>query len=181
MKVTPLKISGVKLIEPKVFEDERGSFFESFNQKRFNELVESEIKFVQDNQSRSGEGVLRGLHCQRYPYAQGKLVRVLLGEIFDVAVDLRKESKTFGHWLGLALSEENKKQLWVPEGFAHGFLVTSEEAVVSYKVTSYYNKDNELVINYNDEELAIDWPDTKTKQLSEKDSLGLSLDNFRNL
>ena len=181
MKVTPLKISGVKLIEPKVFEDERGSFFESFNQKRFNELVESEIKFVQDNQSRSGEGVLRGLHCQRYPYAQGKLVRVLLGEIFDVAVDLRKESKTFGHWLGLALSEENKKQLWVPEGFAHGFLVTSEEAVVSYKVTNYYNKDNELAINYNDEELAIDWPDTKTKQLSQKDSLGLSLANFRDL
>ena len=124
---------------------------------------------------------MRGLHCQRYPYAQGKLVRVLLGEIFDVAVDLRKESKTFGHWLGLALSEENKKQLWVPEGFAHGFLVTSEEAVVSYKVTNYYNKDNELAINYNDEELAIDWPDTKTKQLSQKDSLGLSLENFRDL
>ena len=105
----------------------------------------------------------------------------MLGEIFDVAVDLRKESKTFGHWLGLALSEENKKQLWVPEGFAHGFLVTSEEAVVSYKVTNYYNKDNELAINYNDEELAIDWPNTKTKQLSQKDSLGLSLANFRNL
>jgi dTDP-4-dehydrorhamnose 3,5-epimerase len=181
MKVTPLKISGVKLIEPKVFEDQRGSFFESFNQKRFNELVDPNINFVQDNQSRSEEGVLRGLHCQRYPYAQGKLVRVLLGEIFDVAVDLRKESKTFGHWLGLALSEENKKQLWVPEGFAHGFLVTSEEAVVSYKVTNYYNKDNELAINYNDEELAIDWPNTKTKQLSQKDSIGLSLANFRNL
>ena len=125
--------------------------------------------------------MLRGLHCQRYPYAQGKLVRVLLGEIFDVAVDLRRESKTFGHWLGVALSEENKKQLWVPEGFAHGFLVTSEEAVVSYKVTNYYNKDNELAINYNDEELAIDWPDTKTKQLSQKDSLGLSLANFKDL
>ena len=121
MKVTPLKIPDVKLIEPNLFEDQRGSFFESFNQKKFNEFVEADISFVQDNQSKSTEGVLRGLHCQRRPYAQGKLVRVLIGEIFDVAVDLRNQSKTFGQWLGLALSEQNNKQLWIPEGFEEGF------------------------------------------------------------
>ena len=181
MKVTSLKIPEVKLIELDLFKDERGSFFESFNQKKFNELVQGGINFVQDNQSKSTEGVLRGLHCQREPYAQAKLIRVLTGEIFDVAVDLRKTSKTFGHWLGEALSEENKKQLWIPEGFAHGFLVISEEAVVSYKVTNYYNRDSEIAINYNDEEIGIDWPNTKTKQLSQKDSLGLSFSEFRDL
>jgi len=181
MKVTALKIPDVKLIEPEVFEDERGYFFESFNQKIFNSLIELDINFVQDNQSRSMKGVLRGLHCQREPYDQGKLVSVLFGEIFDVAVDLRKESETFGRWLGEVLSEENKKQLWIPEGFAHGFMVTSKEAVVSYKVNKYYSKNHEIVINYNDEELGIDWPDTIIKKLSSKDCLGLSLNDFRNL
>ena len=181
MKVTPLKIPDVKLIEPNLFEDQRGSFFESFNQKKFNDFVEADITFVQDNQSKSSEGVLRGLHCQKPPNAQGKLVRVLVGEVFDVAVDLRNKSKTFGQWLGVTISEENKKQLWIPEGFAHGFLVISKEAIVSYKVTNYYNKDSEFVINYNDQELGIDWPNTKTKQLSQKDNLGLSLSEFRNL
>ena len=167
--------------QPEIFEDERGSFFESFNQKIFNNLTKLDINFVQDNQSSSIKGVIRGLHCQRAPYAQGKLVRTLSGEIFDVAVDLRRESKTFGRWLGVALSEQNKKQLWIPEGFAHGFIAISEEAVVAYKVTKYYSKNHEIVIDYNDEELGINWPDTITKQLSRKDYLGLSLNDFRNL
>ena len=122
MKVTSLKISDVKLIEPDVFEDERGFFFESFNQKKFNDAIGKDVIFVQDNHSKSSKGVLRGLHYQKEPFAQGKLVRVIRGEVFDVAVDIRKDSFTYGKWVAEILSEENKRQLWIPEGFAHGFL-----------------------------------------------------------
>ncbi|SUC33589.1 dTDP-4-dehydrorhamnose 3,5-epimerase [Providencia rettgeri] len=121
MKITPTEISDVLIIEPKVFEDERGFFFESFNQKKFDEAVGYHVNFVQDNHSKSVKGVLRGLHYQEEPYAQGKLVRCVVGEVFDVAVDIRKESPTFGKWVGVNLSAENKRQLWIPEGFAHGF------------------------------------------------------------
>ena len=133
MKVTALKIPDVKLIEPEVFEDERGYFFESFNQKKFNELTGLDINFVQDSHSKSVMGTLRGLHYQSPPKAQGKLVRVIQGEVFDVVVDIRKSSPTFGQWVGEILSAYNKKQLWMPEGFAHGFLTLSDTALVYYK------------------------------------------------
>ena len=137
MKVTPLKIPDVKLIEPDVFEDERGFFFESFNQQKFNEAIGQDVTFVQDNHSKSSKGVLRGLHYQEAPFEQGKLVRVIAGEVFDVAVDIRKGSPTYGQWVSEILSAENKKQLWIPEGFAHGFLTISSEAEFIYKTTSY--------------------------------------------
>jgi len=174
MKVTPLKISDVKLIQPDVFEDERGFFYESFNQKKFNDSLNEEIRFVQDNHSKSRKGVLRGLHFQAYPFSQGKLVRVIYGEIFDVAVDLRRESPTFGKWCGKKLSSDNKFQLWIPKGFAHGFQVLSNEAEVIYKVTDFYNPNNEYTLRYDIKEIDIDWP-LKEFVLSDKDSKGLSL------
>ena len=143
MKVTDTKILDVKIIEPTVFEDERGYFYESFNHKKFEEAIGREVSFVQDNHSKSVKGVLRGLHYQLPPHAQGKLVRVVQGEVFDVAVDIRKSSPTFGQWVAEVLSAENKKQLWVPEGFAHGFLTLSETAEVLYKTTDYYASENE--------------------------------------
>jgi len=158
MKVTSLKIPDVKLLEPNVIEGERGCFFESFNQKKFNELVEPNINFVQDNHSISRKGVLRGLHYQKPPFAQGKLIRVILGEVFDVAVDLRKSSSTFGKWVGEIISSNNKEQIWVPEGFAHGFLVLSDVAEVVYKTTAPYSKDHEKVISYNDKRFNVVWP-----------------------
>ena len=148
MKVSPLKIPDVKLIEPDVFEDERGFFFESYNQQKFNKAIGQEIIFVQDNHSRSSQGVLRGLHYQVAPFTQGKLVRVITGEVFDVAVDIRKESPTYGQWVSEILSGDNKKQLWIPEGFAHGFLTISTEAEFVYKTTSFYSKKHEVTINY---------------------------------
>jgi len=170
MKVTPLKIPDVKLIEPEVFEDERGFFFESFNQQKFNEAIGQEVTFVQDNHSKSSQGVLRGLHYQEAPFEQGKLVRVIAGEVFDVAVDIRNESPTYGQWVSEILSAENKKQLWIPEGFAHGFLTISSEAEFIYKTTSYYSKQHEVAIHYLKNSFGIDWPNTKVL-LSKKDSI----------
>jgi dTDP-4-dehydrorhamnose 3,5-epimerase len=170
MKVTSLKIPDVKLIEPSVFIDERGFFYESFNQKKFNESVGKEIYFVQDNHSKSKKGVLRGMHFQKKPYAQGKLIRVIKGQIYDVALDLREESNSYGQWLSEILSAENKKQLWIPEGFAHGFLAISDEVEIVYKTTNYYSRDHEETIFFNDQRFNITWPEDFTFTLSEKDS-----------
>jgi len=169
MKVTDTKIPDVKLIELTVFEDERGFFFESFNQKKFEEAIGRSITFVQDNHSKSIKGVLRGLHYQLPPHAQGKLVRVVQGEVFDVAVDIRKSSPTFGQWIGEILSEENKKQLWIPEGFAHGFLTLSETAEFLYRTTAYYSPTSERSIQWNDPSIQIIWPIPIPPQLSDKD------------
>ncbi len=171
MKVTATTIPDVLLIEPKVFGDDRGFFFESFNQRQWQEHTGLDRVFVQDNHSLSGKGVLRGLHYQ-IRQAQGKLVRVIMGEVFDVAVDLRRASATFGHWVGMVLSAENKKQLWIPEGFGHGFVVLSEAAEFLYRTTDYYAPEYERCIIWNDPELAIDWPLTEAPILSPKDAAG---------
>lgn len=173
MIATPLTIPDVVLLEPRVIGDHRGFFFESFNQKTFNDLIGKEVTFVQDNHSKSSKNVLRGLHYQ-LEQAQGKLVRVIQGEIFDVAVDLRQSSPTFGKWVGEKISAENKKQLWIPEGFAHGFLVLSESAEVLYKTTDYYAPASERIILWNDPFLAVAWMlDDGQPMLSAKDSQGL--------
>ena len=168
MKVTPLSIPDVLLIEPQAFGDERGFFYESFNQNKFDEAMGKKINFVQDNHSKSIKGVLRGLHYQLAPKAQGKLVRVTQGEVFDVAVDLRQSSPTFGQWVGEIISADNKKQLWIPEGFAHGFLTLSDTAEFLYKTTDFYSKDHECAIRWDDETIGIDWP-VKKVSLSSKD------------
>ncbi|EAX7089559.1 dTDP-4-dehydrorhamnose 3,5-epimerase, partial [Salmonella enterica] len=151
-------IPDVLIFEPKVFSDERGFFMESFNQKVFEEAVGRKIEFVQDNHSKSTKGVLRGLHYQVEPYAQGKLVRCIAGEVFDVAVDIRKDSETFGKWVGVNISSENKRQLWIPEGFAHGFLVLSDSADFLYKTSNYYSPIHERGIVWNDPTININWP-----------------------
>lgn len=171
MKVTSFAIPEVVLIEPKVFGDERGFFFESFNQARFEETVGRKINFVQDNHSRSMKNVLRGLHYQ-IQQPQGKLVRVVQGEVFDVAVDLRKSSPTFGRWVGQVLSAENKHQLWIPEGFAHGFVVLSDTAEFLYKTTDYYAPAHERCLLWNDPVLNIQWPPGIVPVLSAKDTQG---------
>lgn len=171
MKALATEIPDVFLIEPQVFGDSRGFFFESYNQRSFSEKIGVEVNFVQDNHSRSGKNVLRGLHYQ-IEQAQGKLVRVVSGEIFDVAVDIRKGSPTFGQWVGYLLSAENKQQLWVPAGFAHGFLVVSEMAEVLYKATDYYAPQHERSILWNDPDLAIAWPLKGEPILSGKDQAG---------
>ncbi|MFN3455405.1 MAG: dTDP-4-dehydrorhamnose 3,5-epimerase [Pseudobdellovibrio sp.] len=172
---TPLR--DCYIIEPQVFGDSRGFFYESFNQKKFNELIGNDkLNFVQDNHSKSSRGVLRGLHYQ-LKNTQGKLVRVVQGEVFDVAVDLRKSSPTFGQWYGLVLSAENKKQLWVPEGFAHGFIVLSETAEFLYKTTDFYAPEHERCIIWNDPTLGIHWSYSGEPQLSEKDKKGANLKN----
>lgn len=171
MKVRPLAIPEVILFEPKVFGDERGFFYESFNQRQFEEAVGKSVTFVQDNHSRSVKNVLRGLHYQ-IQQPQGKLVRVVEGEVFDVAVDLRKRSKTFGHWVGAHLSAENRHQLWLPEGFAHGFVVLSEIAEFLYKTTDFYAPQHERCIRWDDATLKINWPEGINPRLSEKDSKG---------
>ncbi|MDZ4281975.1 MAG: dTDP-4-dehydrorhamnose 3,5-epimerase [Hydrogenophaga sp.] len=174
MKVTPTAIPDVLIIEPKVFGDERGFFFESFNQKAFNEATGLDVNFVQDNHSRSAKGVLRGLHYQ-VQQPQGKLVRVVRGAVFDVAVDICKASPTFGKWVGTELSEDNHRQFWVPAGFAHGFLVLSESADFLYKTTDYYAPQHERCIAWNDPDLGIVWPDAGVKpSLSPKDQAGAS-------
>lgn len=173
MKVTPTAIADVLLIEPNVFGDERGFFFESFNQRAWLEKTGLQRDFVQDNHSRSVKGVLRGLHYQ-IKQPQGKLVRVVAGEVFDVAVDIRTSSPSFGQWVGVHLSQQNKKQLWVPEGFAHGFLVLSEAAEFLYRTTAYYAPEHERCIIWNDAELGIDWPLEAVPMLSEKDAVGSS-------
>lgn len=158
MKVTPTAIPDVLLLEPKVFGDERGFFMESFNQKAFDQAVGRHVEFIQDNHSRSAKGVLRGLHYQLPPHAQGKLVRVTHGSVFDVAVDMRRSSPTFGHWVGVELSSENHRQLWLPPGMAHGFLVTSDSADFLYKTTAYYAPQAEACVRWDDAKLAISWP-----------------------
>jgi dTDP-4-dehydrorhamnose 3,5-epimerase len=169
MKITPLNIPDVIAIEPDLYEDKRGFFFESFNQEKFNRLIDQEIIFVQDNHSKSKKGVVRGLHYQKEPFAQGKLVRVIIGEIFDVAVDIRKDSTSFGKWVSMNLSAENKKQLWIPEGFAHGFLALSEDVEIIYKTTQFYSKQHEKIIKFNDNELNIQWPTMEEYILSNED------------
>lgn len=176
MKIVDTAITDVKIIEPAVFGDERGFFFESFNQAKFNQAIGYDVMFVQDNHSRSAKGVLRGLHYQLPPHPQGKLVRCVVGEVFDVAVDIRKSSPTFGQWVGVYLSAENKRQLWIPPGFAHGFLTLSEYAEFLYKTTDYWAKDCEQAIIWNDPSIAIDWPAFDGQPLlSEKDRLAPKL------
>ena len=175
MKVTPTAIPEVLIIEPKVFGDARGFFYESFNGKAFDEAVGRHVEFVQDNHSRSAKGVLRGLHYQ-IQQPQGKLVRVVRGAVFDVAVDIRRSSPSFGKWVGVELSEDNHRQLWVPEGFAHGFLVLSETAEFLYKTTDYYAPAHERSIKWDDADLAIEWPAIgMDPQLSVKDQAGTGL------
>jgi len=174
MKATPLAIPEVILFEPKVFGDDRGFFFESFNHARFEEAVGHPVKFVQDNHSKSVKGVLRGLHYQ-IQQPQGKLVRVVQGAVFDVAVDIRKSSPTFGQWVGALLTGENKHQFWVPEGFAHGFVVLSDTAEFLYKTTDYYAPAHERSILWNDPDLAIDWTTDVTPILSGKDQAAATL------
>lgn len=174
MKCTRLAIPEVVLFEPRIFGDDRGYFFESFNYKIFEEVVGRPVDFVQDNHSRSVKGVLRGLHYQ-VQQAQGKLVRVVQGEVFDVAVDIRRGSSTFGQWVGAHLSAENKQQLWVPEGFAHGFVVLSETAEFLYKTTDYYAPAYERCIAWNDPQIGIKWPMAEEPKLSDKDRVGKHL------
>ncbi len=173
MQATRLAIPDVVLIEPKVFGDARGFFYESFNPRAFNEATGTDHQFVQDNHSRSSKGVLRGLHYQ-IQQPQGKLVRVVQGAVFDVAVDIRKSSPTFGQWVGVELSADNHRQLWVPPGFAHGFLVLSESADFLYKTTDYYAPQHERCIAWNDAQLAIAWPYAGSPSLSAKDAQGVS-------
>ena len=174
MRVAATAIPGLLLLEPTIHEDERGFFFESFNQKRFEDATGLNIRFVQDNHSRSVKHVLRGLHYQiRRP--QGKLLRVTAGEVFDVAVDLRRSSSTFGKYVGTVLSAANKKQLWIPEGLAHGYLVLSDAAEVLYKTTDYYSPEDERCLIWNDPDVGIDWPKDGAPILSAKDRLGLPL------
>ena len=172
MRVIVADIPDILVIEPTVFNDERGFFLESFNQREWEEKTGLKTGFVQDNHSRSTRGVLRGLHYQLPPAAQAKLVRCVAGEIFDVAVDIRRSSKTFGQSYGCLLSAENKKQLWIPEGFAHGFLVLSESAEILYKTTAYYAPESDRSILWNDPELKIDWPAGISPVLSTKDQAG---------
>ena len=172
MKATPLAIADVILLEPQVFEDERGFFFESFNQQAFERTCGQAPIFVQDNHSRSSRGVLRGLHYQLPPKAQGKLVRVVYGQVFDVAVDIRRGSPTYGNWVGERLSAENKRQIWIPEGFAHGFLTLSDAAEVIYKTTEFYAQELERCIRWDDPVIGIAWPTTPSApRLSPKDAV----------
>lgn len=175
MKVTKTSIEDVLILEPKIFGDARGFFMESFNQKAFDEVVGRHTNFVQDNHSRSARGVLRGLHYQ-IQQPQAKLVRCTRGSVFDVAVDIRRASPSFGKWVGVVLSEENHRQLWIPIGLAHGFLVLSDTAEFLYKTTDYYAPEHERCIAWNDENVAIDWPDIGAAPvLSAKDSQGVLL------
>lgn len=175
MNIVETEISGLLVLEPKVFGDERGFFFESFNHKLFCQAIAQKVEFVQDNHSKSARNVLRGLHYQVSPKSQGKLLRVVQGEVFDVAVDLRKDSKTFGQWTGHILNAENKKQIWIPPGFAHGFLTMTDSAELLYKTTDYYSPEHERCVAWNDPEIGIKWPLTAEPQLSAKDMQGVAL------
>jgi len=176
MQIQTTAIPDVLILEPTVFGDDRGFFYESFNKKRFTELTGVTSEFIQDNHSKSAKGVLRGLHYQ-IQQPQGKLVRVTAGEVFDVVVDLRKSSPTFGKWVGVVLSAANKRQLWVPEGFAHGFVVTSDSAEFLYKTTDYWAPEFERCVLWNDPAIGIDWPLDGEPLLSGKDKLGTPLAN----
>lgn len=175
MKATATELPDVIVLEPQIFSDNRGHFFESFNHNRFSELITQDVIFVQDNQSFSRKGVVRGLHYQLPPKAQGKLVRVVAGEIFDVAVDLRRGSPTFGKWIGEILSADNKKQLWIPPGFAHGFQVVSDTAEVLYKTTDYWSAAHERSVRWDDSAIAIEWPLESAPVISDKDRMAPSL------
>lgn len=177
MKYNQTKLKDVFIIEPTVYKDSRGFFLESFNQKKFNEITYESKNFCQDNHSMSHKGALRGLHYQLPPNAQAKLVRVIQGEVFDVIVDLRLSSETYGQWFGIILSAENKKQLWIPEGLAHGFLTLSETAEFVYKTTDYYAPETERCIIWHDETINIQWPEKNDLIISEKDQQGLSFLN----
>lgn len=179
IKFKQLSIPDVFLIEPQVFNDERGFFFESFNQSEFERAIGHKVTFVQDNHSRSSLGVLRGLHYQNKPHEQGKLVRVIKGEVLDVALDLRTDSKYFGKYVIELLSEKNNRQMWIPEGFAHGFLALSNNVDFVYKTTNFYNQKSELTIKWNDPGLNIDWPSDINIELSPKDRQGLSFEDFK--
>ena len=174
MKIIPTSLPEVLIIEPQVFGDSRGFFYESFNARKFTELTGVQAEFVQDNHSKSGKNILRGLHYQ-IQHPQGKFVRVVSGEVFDVAVDIRKSSPNFGKWEGIILSAENKRQLWIPPGFAHGFVVLSEQAEFLYKTTDYWAPEHERCLAWNDPEIGIDWPISEAPLLSAKDQLGKSL------
>ena len=180
MTATPLAIADVYLVEPQVFGDDRGFFFESFNHARFEAAVGRQVKFVQDNHSKSARGVLRGLHFQD-PNPQGKLVRVTQGEVFDVVVDIRRDSPTFGRWVGDTLSAENKRQLWIPEGLAHAFLVLSDTAEFLYKTTDYYAPEFDHCIRWDDPTLAIKWPLDGAPTLSSKDQDGMLFSEMFNV
>ncbi len=179
MEITETKLKGVFVIKPRVFEDARGYFFESYNAQVF-EKAGLNLNFVQDNQSLSQKGVLRGLHFQNPPHAQGKLVRVITGAVFDVAVDIRRSSPTYGQWFGLELTAANKWMMYIPEGFAHGFITLEDNTIFSYKCTSFYNKGAEDCLLWNDQDLAINWQ-YENPLLSEKDLLGKSFKNFTSL
>ena len=174
MKVIATSIPDLLIVEPKVFGDERGFFYESFNQRQFREMTGLDVDFVQDNHSLSGRHVLRGLHYQ-IAHAQGKLVRVIRGSVFDVAVDLRRQSPYFGRWVGIELSQQNNRQMWIPPGFAHGFAVLSESAEFLYKTTDYWMPEHERCIRWDDPDINIDWPLTEAPQLSDKDRQGVAL------
>ena len=176
MKVTPTSIPSVLIIEPRVFGDTRGFFFESFNQRAFNQATGLDVNFVQDNHSRSSKGVLRGLHYQ-IQQPQGKLIRVVRGSVFDVTVDLRKSSPTFGQWVGVELAEDNHRQLWIPPGFAHGFYVLSDSADFLYKTTDYYAPEFECSLIWNDPTIGIEWPLNTQPIISAKDAQGKKLDD----
>jgi dTDP-4-dehydrorhamnose 3,5-epimerase len=182
MNIISTSIPDIKIIDPLVFYDERGFFFEAFNQEKFNSLIGKNYNFVQDNHSKSSKGTLRGLHFQRPPFEQGKLVRVISGEVYDVAVDLRPKSKFFGKWVGVHLTGENKKLFWIPPGFAHGFLAVSDNVEFLYKTTNYYNPEAELTIKWNDSDINVLWPLQASNKLnlSEKDEKGMSLKYFIN-
>lgn len=175
MNVNETVIPDVLIFEPKVFGDDRGFFFESFNKRIFEDTIGRQVEFVQDNHSKSSKGVFRGLHYQLDPHAQGKLVRCIAGEVFDIAVDIRKTSATFGKWVGVNLSASNNRQLWIPEGFAHGFLVLSETAEFVYKTTNYYHPLSERAIRYDDPQLDIQLPFNANLKLSPKDEAALYL------
>lgn len=175
LKVTATDIPGVLILEPRVFGDERGFFLESFNQQAFNEATGLDVSFVQDNHSRSAKGVLRGLHYQLPPHSQGKLVRVVRGSVFDVAVDIRRDSPSFGKWVGVELSEDNHRQMWIPPGLAHGFLVTSESADFLYKASDYYRPTAERCIRWDDPAIGIEWPLDGLPILSGRDQLAPNL------
>ncbi len=179
MEIIETNLKGLLVIKPKVFEDERGYFFESYNYQLFKQAG-LDFNFVQDNQSLSHTGVLRGLHFQNNPNAQGKLVRVISGSVFDVAVDIRKKSPTYGQWFGLELTEQNKWMMYIPEGFAHGFATLQDFTVFSYKCTNFYNKASEDCIFWNDSDLAINWP-IENPILSDKDLLGKHMKDFNSL
>ena len=177
MEIKKTKIEGLLIFEPRTFRDNRGGFFESFNQKIFDNATGNKYTFVQDNQSFSKKGVVRGLHFQSPPFAQGKLVRVIKGNVIDVAVDIRKDSKTYGEYFAIELSAENNLQLWIPPGFAHGFFAREEDTIFSYKCTNYYSPESEGTIKWNDSDLAIDWQGVPTL-ISEKDEIGEEFSTF---